>query len=571
MLFMRKTISLSLLCIGLSLKANAQIDYTFTSFLGTYASISGATTAPLTAAYPSTRTVLDESFANNIALGFSFQYNGIDYTKIHLNANGFAALGNPFQASSSLNPSYDVNELRSATGLKGAIRPILAPFWDNLLFSNASNLTYKTEGVSPNKTFAVQWQNMIWQSGTAAISFQMKLYESTGAVEFLYQQQTGAAGANATASIGLTAQTFTATSAEVGLSNFVSLNNSGSSPTVSKTLETDNISSKPATNQGYRFTPSTCASPNGLKIKSLTDNTASIEWIALKNATVYQCALGNYEVLPSTWTAITANSVSFTDLVPNTQYYFYIRSECGSDWRLFRFKTPTTALMPFAEGFETSIDNRLPARMISQNLSDDFADIFWQTSEYIVPATGGSKAAINASAFANAQTWLYTPGFALEQGKSYRLQFKYATSGGAQGLEVKYGQKIGQETMNNQVFNVSNIANTSYKDTTLTFSPPLTSVYYIGFLYKSSANSGLFLLDDIAMNVFVSPCNDNPTLPNYPVGTNTHAKATNFITATNTINTNTNILYQAGKSVVLNPGFEAKSGAVFKAQIGGCN
>lgn len=568
---MKKTFLLFLLLMGNLLKVNAQIDYAFSSFSSTYSSLSGATAAPLTIAYPGVRTILDESFANDIPLGFTFQYNGIDYTKIHLNANGFAVLGNPFQANSSINPMYDVNELRAATGQKGALRPIIAPFWDNLLFSNASNLTYKTDGISPNKTFTVQWQNMIWQSGAAAISFQMKLYESTGVIEFNYQQETGSAGANATASIGLTAQTYTATNAEVDWGNFISLNNSSSNPMISKTLETDNISSKPATNQGYRFTPNSCASPNGLKIKYLTNNTAAIEWTVLKNVTTYEYALRNYEVLPSTWTAISPNSVSFTDLVPNTQYYFYIRSQCGSNWRLFRFKTPTTALIPFDEGFETSIDNRLPASMLSQNISNDFADIFWQTSEYIVPAMGGSKAAVNASTFVNAQTGLYTPGFALEQGKSYKLRFKYATSGGTQGLEIKYGQKIGQETMNTQVFNSATIANTSYKDTTVTFSPSLTSVYYIGFLYKSSVNTHLFLLDDISINSAVFPCNDNPTLPNYSVGTNTHIKATNFITATNTINPNTDILYQAGKYIDLKTNFEVKTGALFKAQIGGCN
>ncbi len=40
---------------------------------------------------------------------------------------------------------------------------------------------------------------------------------------------------------------------------------------------------------------------------------------------------------------------------------------------------------------------------------------------------------------------------------------------------------------------------------------------------------------------------------------------------TNTINSGSNILYRAGKSITLNPGFIANSGAVFKAQIGGCN
>lgn len=39
---------------------------------------------------------------------------------------------------------------------------------------------------------------------------------------------------------------------------------------------------------------------------------------------------------------------------------------------------------------------------------------------------------------------------------------------------------------------------------------------------------------------------------------------------TNTINSGSNVLYRAKNSVTLNPGFKANSGAVFKAELGGC-
>ncbi len=57
--------------------------------------------------------------------------------------------------------------------------------------------------------------------------------------------------------------------------------------------------------------------------------------------------------------------------------------------------------------------------------------------------------------------------------------------------------------------------------------------------------------------------------------TNSNQIAVRTITAplglTNTINSGSNVVYRAGKSITLNPGFKANSGAVFKAQIGGCN
>jgi trimeric autotransporter adhesin len=45
----------------------------------------------------------------------------------------------------------------------------------------------------------------------------------------------------------------------------------------------------------------------------------------------------------------------------------------------------------------------------------------------------------------------------------------------------------------------------------------------------------------------------------------------NRIEAVNTMQANSNVVYQAGKSVEFKPGFEVKAGAVFKAQIAGCD
>ena len=48
-------------------------------------------------------------------------------------------------------------------------------------------------------------------------------------------------------------------------------------------------------------------------------------------------------------------------------------------------------------------------------------------------------------------------------------------------------------------------------------------------------------------------------------------QATQTITATNKVISPATVIYRAGNSVQLNTGFEARSGAVFAAQIGGCN
>lgn len=53
--------------------------------------------------------------------------------------------------------------------------------------------------------------------------------------------------------------------------------------------------------------------------------------------------------------------------------------------------------------------------------------------------------------------------------------------------------------------------------------------------------------------------------------TNGTQQASQSIVSTQTINSNINTSYKAGKSVMLNPTFQTQTGAVFKAEIGACN
>ena len=68
-----------------------------------------------------------------------------------------------------------------------------------------------------------------------------------------------------------------------------------------------------------------------------------------------------------------------------------------------------------------------------------------------------------------------------------------------------------------------------------------------------------------------SPCPSIQTLSNTEVSpTNTKYEASEKVISTSKINAGATIVYDGGKVVELNPGFEAKAGSVFKVQIDGC-
>ena len=73
-----------------------------------------------------------------------------------------------------------------------ALRPLLAPFWDNLNMSTGG-VYYQTTGTAPSRVFTLEWNNARWPSTVTSgtISFQVKLYEGTGRIEYLYRPEAG--------------------------------------------------------------------------------------------------------------------------------------------------------------------------------------------------------------------------------------------------------------------------------------------------------------------------------------------------------------------------------------------
>lgn len=212
-------------------QAQAITSYTFTASSGVFTPISGGSTATMTGNQ-------DDGYFNNVPIGFTFVYLGNPYTTITPTTNGWAALG------TTVSNSFYTNEIVSS-----GTRPLLAPFWDDLLINVSTNFTYITTGNAGERIFTAQWLNMGFYNTTysSMISFQLKLYEADGRIEFVYRNEPNNP-TSITASIGIT-------SSATGSNSFISLNNAGSSPTASTTTGTNTISAKPATGQVYTFTP----------------------------------------------------------------------------------------------------------------------------------------------------------------------------------------------------------------------------------------------------------------------------------------------------------------------------
>ena len=144
-------------------------DYTWSQSTGAYTEITGGTVH-------GTASNDDTSF-NAVSLGFTFNYNGVDYTQVSIQSNGFAAMGATVSNSYTPLSSGATNNVLSALGrdLQGN--------------GTTSELMSKLEGTAPNRVFTIQWKHYK-RYGTAyagdSFNFQIKLYETTNVVEYVY-------------------------------------------------------------------------------------------------------------------------------------------------------------------------------------------------------------------------------------------------------------------------------------------------------------------------------------------------------------------------------------------------
>lgn len=211
--------------------------YTFAATTGTFTPLTGATAV---ANIQSGQDFSDDDeLSTAIPLGFTFRFAGVPFTQLYASTNGFVSF-NPFMINTT-NTTF--NDLESAYN-----RPLIAPYWDDLTGAHGS-ASYTTSGSAPNRVFTIEYLNWAadYTAPSAGLSFQVKLYETSNKIEFVYRKDAGAL-VSPSASIGLAFP-------NMNTGNYISLNGAGASPTASSSVETSNIATAPATGQIYSFTP----------------------------------------------------------------------------------------------------------------------------------------------------------------------------------------------------------------------------------------------------------------------------------------------------------------------------
>ncbi len=143
------------------------------------------------------------------ALPFVFTFDGYDYDSVQISTNGWVEFGTG-------NPG-SLRGLSTSGQIGGFFNPVLATtarptkalglWWGDLGTGSIGTILYKTVGSAPNRTFVVQWKNVLAyfdeSVSTMKINFQLQLFEGSNVVEYHYGPVVAGTFAGGGASMGM--------------------------------------------------------------------------------------------------------------------------------------------------------------------------------------------------------------------------------------------------------------------------------------------------------------------------------------------------------------------------------
>ncbi|UOQ54659.1 T9SS-dependent choice-of-anchor J family protein [Hymenobacter cellulosivorans] len=497
-------------------------------------------------------TVANNDDANSavIPIGFSFTFNRTAFTDFVLNTNGLIKLGTTAPAANITNyiAAPDVNIIAPLGGVDLAGSPNQT--------ASPTEFRVATTGTAGSRVCTIQWENLADKTAQfATMQFQVKLYEGSNRIEFVYGTWTAG------------------TAAPVGIGFLVGLK--GSSANLTDRLFAQKASSATAwtttifvTDSGglipphftrntflpdagrtYRFDRVTCAPVSGVYITP-NATTAQVVYNAPSTSATYSLIYGAPGFNPATGgttVAATASPANLTGLTPSTTYQVYVRSTCSATeqslsgpYTLTTLCNPTAVTtFPYTENFDAVASGVLPCGISVANTNAD--TVSWKNRNNV---PGSQGPIVVASSAPNAMTyyynedattagndWFYTPPLLLRTGNRYQLSFKYRTSGNTlypESMEVKYGSSASPAGQTTTLWSSSSIVANTYLDANATstipvlpITPTATGNYYIGFHAMSAADQFYIAVDnlqvtataitgtsaalDYAINVFPNP------------------------------------------------------------------
>ena len=300
--------------LGLNAQTATTAHYVFST--ATTASLSSMTSAI---------SLITGSSTNNVAstvttIPFTFYYMGTAYTQFSVNSNGQMRLGSTAIGGTARTPASNT--------------ALLVPFNGSNGLPTNSKVQYVVTGTAPNRVLAVEWTGInLGSTTTGTLSqFQVRLYETTGVIEYvygaMYNNKTSSLSASIYHSSGSSTNTVGSVSTITGTPGYANTSSPSTTSFTASAIMTNLNSSTDGSRRIFTFTPPSPTVPTWAAFSSITSSGMNLNWT---NTTTTQYG---YQISKSTdglnWgspvatVAGTATSYTATGLTDGTTYYWRV-------------------------------------------------------------------------------------------------------------------------------------------------------------------------------------------------------------------------------------------------------
>lgn len=262
-----------------------------------------------------------------------------------------------------------------------------------------------------------------------------------------------------------------------------------------------------------------CQTPSNLDYTGLSASGINLTWNASATATSgYDYYFSTDATAPTSATTpsgsvATGTTATISTLSPQTEYNFWVRSNCGSStfssWtgplNVTTLCTPQN--VPYTLGFEDT--TALGCIAIDDVNGATSWSLFTGGGNGV--ATGTNSVRYNWDATSPGDDWFFLNGLNLTGNQQYTLTFKYKSSNGPtllEDMEVKYGTYPDAVSMTSGTIvtltGIDSAVADAFETSTTNFTPATTGVYYIGFHNYSIPDQAFLYVDDISVDVALS-------------------------------------------------------------------
>ncbi len=456
-----------------------------------------------------------ETKGTGFEIGFNFIFNGINYDRFGVISNGWIVLGKSQLGNSAVDVQNISTSPLNEIGPENKFLRSRIAACAGLLYRNGLNsrINYQLSGEEGEKVLTVQWQNFVIansNNGQTSIDFQILLYEKDNSIEIKYGDFF---------SFGYTSST----NFQIGLGGFelsdfinkkTTLNNWNNLIDANNSFDNCLINQNtilPEYGRTLRFTPPSCIALPSFNLLEKTTTTLELNWTPITNQQNlgYQYKLDLSTSVPQGGLLYTMDTaIYFSGLIPNTDYYFHIRSKCSetefSTFKTEKFRTNCTSVsLPYNEDFENVPVQNIPD--CSEVFNNNDQSSTWQVTEQ--SAASGTKSLGLLYDYPHVvNDWFILPPFSLEKDSTYILNFDFFTSNNDSiliglGRSPQVASFIIIDTMHNV------LGNYAYEQKEINFEPSQSGIYFIsikGFNYDN-------YIDNLHFNKYecASPLNFN--------------------------------------------------------------